>query len=142
MILMTMKWKYQNNDYYIKKTHVLEVKMPIYEFACKKCDAEYDELCSYDKSGKYSKVKCPECGSKKKEKLMTSRFTSSCGGKPKGTSKEDSFSYMAGHNMEGAKGLRRHAEENSHMGLAGQANFYDKSHETDVTSGKYEGEVK
>lgn len=61
---------------------------------------------------------------------------------PRGTSKEDSFSYMAGHNMEGAKALRRNAEEHTHMGTAGQTNFYDKSHGEDITSGKFEGEVK
>lgn len=121
---------------------VLGVNMPIYEFKCNKCETQYELLCSYDESGKYQKVKCPDCGSKKKKKLLPSSFNSSCGGNPKGTKKEDSFSYMAGHNMEGAKGLRRHAEENTHMGLAGQPNFYDKSHESDVTSGKYEGEVK
>lgn len=114
--------------------------MPLYEFLCKKCNVKYDELCKYNEKGKYPKVKCPECGSKSKEKLMSCFIPTFAN--PKGTSKEDSFSYMAGHNMEGAKGLRRHAEEHSHMGLAGQENFYDKSHESDVTSGKFEGEVK
>lgn len=114
--------------------------MPIYEFRCKKCENKYDLLCSYDKTEKYPKVKCPECGSKSKEKLVS--MFSATFGNPVGTSKEDSFSYMAGHNMEKAKGLRRHAEEHTHMGMPGQANFYDKSHDEDVTSGKFEGEVK
>lgn len=59
---------------------------------------------------------------------------------PRGTSKSDSFSYMAGYNMEGAKTLRRNAEEHTHMGTAGQTNFYDNI--DDVSSGKHEGEVK
>lgn len=100
MMMMMMKWT--KNNYSIKKTRILEVNMPIYEFKCKKCEIKYDLLCSYDESGKYPKVKCPECGSKKKDK-MVSIFNSSCGGNPKGTKREDSFSYMAGHNMEGAR---------------------------------------
>ena len=114
--------------------------IPIYEFACKKCENKYEKTCKYDKSNKYKQVKCPECGSKSKTKLL-SMFAATFAN-PIGTKREDSFSYMAGHNMEGAKGIRRYAEENSHMGLAGQENFYDKSHDTDVTSGKHEGPVK
>jgi putative FmdB family regulatory protein len=52
--------------------------MPIYEFKCKKCENKYDLLCKYDKTEKYPKVKCPECGSKKKEKLI-SNFSASFG---------------------------------------------------------------
>lgn len=56
---------------------------------------------------------------------------------PRGTSKEDSFSYMAGHNMENAKDERRNAEAASHMGKDGDYNVID-----DISSGKFEGEVK
>lgn len=112
--------------------------MPIYEFMCKKCEARYDELCTYNKNGKYPKVKCPECGSKSKTRLM-SAFTPTFGN-IRGTSKEDSFSYMAGHNMEKAKGERRYAEEHSHMGTGGHDGFYNPI--DDISSGKFEGEVK
>jgi putative FmdB family regulatory protein len=44
--------------------------MPIYDFYCKKCESVYDELVVYDATGKYKGVKCPQCGSKKKEKLV------------------------------------------------------------------------
>lgn len=56
---------------------------------------------------------------------------------PRGTSLEDSFSYKAGYNMEQAKNQRRVAEEKSHMGKDGGYNAID-----DITSGKFEGEVK
>lgn len=56
---------------------------------------------------------------------------------PRGTSKADSFSYVAGYNMEQAKDQRRRAEEASHMGRDGGYNVID-----DISSGKYEGEVK
>jgi putative FmdB family regulatory protein len=45
--------------------------MPRYDFECKKCKSVYDEMTPFDKTGKYSKVVCPECGSKSKTKLMT-----------------------------------------------------------------------
>jgi len=45
--------------------------LPFYQFECKKCKAVYEDLCSYDKSGKYPDVKCPHCKSKSKTKLMS-----------------------------------------------------------------------
>lgn len=44
--------------------------MVTYDFECKKCGRVYEELTAYDETGKYPKVKCPHCGSKKKNKLM------------------------------------------------------------------------
>ncbi|MBU1156859.1 MAG: zinc ribbon domain-containing protein [Proteobacteria bacterium] len=46
--------------------------MPIYEYKCKKCDHEYEALVM----GSADAVECPKCGSKKKERLMSS-FSSS-----------------------------------------------------------------
>jgi len=42
--------------------------MPIYEFICKECQEEFEELVM---SPGDPKPKCPECGSKKVEKLMS-----------------------------------------------------------------------
>ncbi|MBU4276177.1 MAG: zinc ribbon domain-containing protein [Proteobacteria bacterium] len=46
--------------------------MPIYEYKCKKCDHDYEALVM----GSADAVECPKCGSKKKERLMSS-FSSS-----------------------------------------------------------------
>jgi putative FmdB family regulatory protein len=45
--------------------------MPCYEFECKKCQHRYDEIVAFDKTEKYPTVKCPECGSGRKEKLIS-----------------------------------------------------------------------
>lgn len=77
----------------------------------------YEDMVSYDTTGKYKKVKCPGCKSGSKTKLANSIraivFTN-----PRGTSKADSFTYVAGHNMEQAKGERRAAESRSHVGAS------------------------
>jgi len=44
--------------------------MPIYEYACLKCKKEYQEIVMSD--GEEKKVKCPKCGSKRKEKIISS----------------------------------------------------------------------
>ncbi len=41
--------------------------MPIYEFLCNKCDNEFEELVFSS-----TKVECPECGSKKVKRLVSS----------------------------------------------------------------------
>jgi len=89
--------------------------MPIYNFKCLKCSEEYEELTSYDETGKYKDIKCPQCKSKKK--LRTFDYDITCTfGNPKESSKWDNFGYRAGHNMEKAKSERRAAETKSHMG--------------------------
>jgi putative FmdB family regulatory protein len=57
--------------------------MPIYEFRCKKCDCDFEELVMGDEAG----IKCPDCGSKKVSKQMSmfahksgSGFSPSSGG--------------------------------------------------------------
>jgi putative FmdB family regulatory protein len=84
--------------------------MPVYEFECKKCKAEYSELSPYDPSGKYPDVECPKCGSKKKEKLVSLPATVYSQGV------NETFTHKAGRLMERAKGERRAAEAASHMG--------------------------
>ncbi len=109
--------------------------MPLYNFSCKKCDHQYEELTPIDDKGKYPKVKCPACGSKKKVKIpsLTARaiFTDKTG-----TSKMENFGYRAGYNMEQAQDCRRAAESKSHVGSMP----YDGI--DDIQSGKYFSEVK
>ena len=83
--------------------------MPFYEFLCKKCNKQYEELCNYDPEEKYQDVECPHCKSKKKEKLISAAIITFKN--PVGTSKFDSFEYRAGYNMEKAKNERRNAEK-------------------------------
>ncbi len=40
--------------------------MPIYEFECQKCKADFEELVFSS-----TKVECPECGSKKVKRLLS-----------------------------------------------------------------------
>lgn len=89
--------------------------MPIYKFLCLKCSETYEELTSYDKSGKYKSIKCPQCKSKRKERTFDYNVTATFSN-PKESSKWDNFEYRAGFNMEKAKGDRRAAESKSHMG--------------------------
>jgi len=108
--------------------------MPIYEFRCQQCSGDFDTLTSYDASGEYEGVICPECGSPEKTRLLSAAIA--VFPNPRGTSKADSFSYVAGFNMEQAKSERRNAEAKSHMG-ATPFNAID-----DISSGKHEGPVK
>jgi putative FmdB family regulatory protein len=87
--------------------------MPTYQFECKKCKAIYEELCSYDSTGKYPQVKCPKCKSKTKKKLMSScnyQFTN-----PEGTDRWNNESsghdYRFHHNLPKVLSERQRAEE-------------------------------
>lgn len=95
--------------------------MPTYAFQCKECDENYDEICSYDKTGKYNKVKCPVCGSKKKTKLMSSCAYAfgNDGHGVIGTGRWQSHDYRHKWNMNRPGGVneqRRNAEKKSHVG--------------------------
>ena len=92
--------------------------MPLYEFECKKCKINYDALAIFDETGKYKDVVCPECGSKRKNKLMSAShfaFTN-----PEGTDRWNSGSsghdYRFKHNIPKVKQERKMAEALSHMG--------------------------
>jgi putative FmdB family regulatory protein len=114
--------------------------MPHYDFQCKKCETVYDEIVSYDEKGKYPTVKCPKCGSKKKDKLL-SQIGGVMFSKPQESSKWDNFEYRAGYNMDKAQGERRAAEAASHMG----ANPYSHSAAqiaADINNDANYGEVK
>lgn len=50
--------------------------MPVYEFKCKKCDAQFEELMRMNDS---KKPICPECGAKQTERLL-SLFSSGASG--------------------------------------------------------------
>jgi len=43
--------------------------MPIYEFICSKCNAEFDKLTSFD--WKSAGVSCPECGSEELNRIVS-----------------------------------------------------------------------
>ena len=92
--------------------------MPIYEFVCKKCNKKYETITSYDETEKYKGVKCPECNSKKKSKLVSAcrhAFTN-----PVGTDRWNSDSgghgYRFDYNLPNVINERKNAEINSHMG--------------------------
>jgi putative FmdB family regulatory protein len=95
--------------------------MPTYAFECKKCTKVWEEVAEYDKTGKYSKVSCPKCKSKLKNKLLTScRFSFT---NPVGTDvwNSDSKGHDYRHNFNvdrpgGVRDQRKNAKENSHMG--------------------------
>lgn len=92
--------------------------MPTYDFRCKKCNAEYSELTPHDDTGKYPKVKCPECNSKSKIYLLSApahKFSN-----PIGTDVWNSDSGGHGYRYEWnkprVKAQRAIAEATSHMG--------------------------
>lgn len=113
--------------------------MPHYEFQCKKCDTIYDEIVAYDEKGKYPTVKCPKCGGKKKDKLL-SQIGGIIFSDPTTSSKYDNFGYRAGHLMNKAQNERRAAQEASHMG----SNPYhsDAQIAADINNDANYGEVK
>ena len=53
--------------------------MPLYEFSCAKCGTEFEELVMSSKPEALAKVACPECGSHKVKKKV-STFASSVTG--------------------------------------------------------------
>lgn len=89
--------------------------MPMYEFRCKKCDHKYEEITPYDETEKYKGVKCPECGSKKKEKLIScANFKFA---QPEGTDRwNNSHDFRFKTNLPKVLEERKRAEMLSHMG--------------------------
>lgn len=110
--------------------------MPIYSFRCYECNAEYEELVSYDETDEYADISCPECESVKKEKLVTTQFAFSFAN-PVGTDRyNNSHDYRYKHKAPQIATERDAAEKASHMG-AQPYNPID-----DVSSGKHFGEVQ
>jgi DNA-directed RNA polymerase subunit RPC12/RpoP len=103
----------------IKKKIKKRCAIAIYEFECKKCKHKYDELVSYDPTGKYSGVRCPECKSKSKIKLMPSSFQFNFTN-PEGTDRWNNGStghdYRFKTNLPKVLKERKNAELASHMG--------------------------
>ena len=109
--------------------------MPIYAFNCKSCNDSYEVLTQYDETGKYSKVKCPHCKSKKKQKLL-STFDFSFKN-PVGTDRwSGSHDYRAKNKFPQAVAEREKAKKMSHMG---QTPYTDID---DISKGDKFGKVK
>jgi len=45
--------------------------MPVYTYRCKDCEKEFDLLVGVGKSDEEEELKCPKCGSKNTERLLT-----------------------------------------------------------------------
>lgn len=54
--------------------------MPLYEFHCTKCDVEFEELVMSSKPEALAQVACPECGSHKVSKKVSTFASSVKGG--------------------------------------------------------------
>lgn len=109
--------------------------MPRYDFECGKCKSKYEDLVSYDETGKYPKVKCPHCNSKKKTKLLSKNIY------VMGTySQNNIFEIAAGKNMERAQGERRTAEAMSHMGASPFG--FNESNDFDLGEGIHDPEFR
>lgn len=111
--------------------------MGTYNFECKnkKCNITYEAISLYDETGKYTSVKCPKCGSKKKKKLLNScshNFTNPVG-TDRWTSDAGGHGYRFEYNLPNVAKEREYATQNSHMGT----NVYD--HIDDISSGEHEG---
>lgn len=111
--------------------------MPRYDFRCKKCQLVYEETTPFDKSGKYPQIKCPNCKSKSKEKLITT-----CGytfANPEGTDRWNSESsghdFRFHHNLPNVLAQRKAAEL-----AGGNANPYNQIN--DLENNDAWGEVK
>ena len=111
--------------------------MGMRQFQCKKCDLQYEELATYDETGKYAKIKCPGCKSKSKS-LLISGFTFKFSGK----AAKDTKWYNASHDRrywmkrEEDRKNREDAENRSHMG----SNPYPEL--DDISGGQHFGEVQ
>ena len=112
--------------------------MPLYEFQCKRCEEVYEELAKYDEMGKYKGIKCPECGSTRKKRLMSSssfNFTN-----PEDTGRWNNertgHDYRYKHKQPAVRKVREDARRESHVGPTPYVGI------DDVSSGRNFGEVK
>lgn len=109
--------------------------MPIFVFKCgaESCGGVYEVLTKYDGTGKYRKVKCPVCGSKRK-KQQTHTFAFNFGD-PVGTNRWRSHDYRFYHNLPNVKKQRANAE----AAAKGDSPYNEID---DVGTGKYFGPVE
>lgn len=113
--------------------------MPNYRFECKNCGCDFHDLVlRIDPTDVYPDVNCPMCGGTDKTRLMTA-CAPAVFANPRGTSKADSFTYVAGYNHNQALGERRRAEE---AAVAAGHSTSPYNHIDDVSGGQYFGEVK
>ena len=118
--------------------------MPIYEFQCSHCNKEYDALAKFDESGMYRDVKCPHCGSVKKDKLVSvcnHTFTN-----PEGTQKWDNaqtgHDYRFKHNLPKVL-AEREAAERAQLGLdGGGKNPYNDIDDTSLGEGIHDPDTR
>ena len=47
--------------------------MPVYDYACQECHAEFEKVLSVDEH-EHKEIVCPKCGSKHVEQLVTPFF--------------------------------------------------------------------
>lgn len=115
-------------------------KMAFYEFECKKCGLIYEELTPHDETGKYKGVKCPECKSARKTKLISCPKWNFAGDTVVGTDRWNSddrgHDYRFKYNLPSVIEKKMKANAKDHMG----PNPY--KHIDDISSGKNFGEVK
>lgn len=114
--------------------------MPSYDFACNACKLVFEATTPYDASGEYPAVKCSQCGSPDKIKLISGcsfRF-----GNPVGTDRWcDDFNghqYRFDYNKEYVANQRKFAEQNSHVG----PNPYNQINDLDASGPDLFGKVK
>jgi putative FmdB family regulatory protein len=60
--------------------------MPLYEFSCAKCGEQFEELVMSSKPEAIAKVVCPECGSPKVKKKVSTFASGVSGGASTGAS--------------------------------------------------------
>ena len=60
--------------------------MPLYEFSCAKCGEQFEELVMSSKPEAIAKVVCPECGSPKVKKKVSTFASGFSGGAATGAS--------------------------------------------------------
>ena len=89
--------------------------MPIYEFECKDCNEQFEDLVSMSLCETCPDTVCPKCESKNWTKLVSKssfNFTN-----PVGTDRwNNSHDYRFNHNIPSVKKERETAEKFSHMG--------------------------
>lgn len=86
--------------------------MPNYCFECKKCEKQFDEICSFaDFDAGFPGVRCPDCNSKKLNKNVMTSPPAATFADPRSSSKWDNWYYRQGFTAERAKLERAAAEQ-------------------------------
>jgi len=82
------------------------------------CESFFDEFSAYDETGEYSKVSCPNCGSNKKEKIISAcsfNFSNPVG-TDRWNSENSGHDYRFKHNLPSVIEQRKRAEIASKSG--------------------------